>query len=116
MLHLHLGVPIPKVVKGRDRGGVTCLKLSKVCQKVMILVYRRLAVVSTSHEVGLESQPSQLPSGFPSQRPNLQFTTLLNIMIRDPNKFMLGLIPWCSQIWLLKLEGSSKSQKRKPRG
>ena len=53
---------------------------------------------------------------FLHKKPNLQFTTRLNIMIRDPNKFMLELISWCSQTWSLKPEGLSKSQKRKPRG
>ena len=53
---------------------------------------RHSAVVSTGHGVGSESQPSQLPSDFPSRipvDPRLVFTTPSNIMISDPSKSML---------------------------
>ena len=36
--HQHLGVPVPKVCKGRDTEGATCHTLSKVCQRFMTLV------------------------------------------------------------------------------
>ena len=34
----HPGVPVPKVIKGRDKGDAICHRLSKVCQKIMTLV------------------------------------------------------------------------------
>ena len=84
VLHLHLGVPVPKVCRGRDREGATCRKPSKVYQRFMILVDVWLLLQLVMKLVWNPSHHSCLQVFLP-MGPRLRFTTPLNIMISDPS-------------------------------
>ena len=84
----HLGVTVPKVIKGGDKGDAICHRLSKVCQEIMTLVgiwqlFQLVLVLvqNLNHRSCLWM--------FLQLNPKLRFTTPLNNMIRDPSKLML---------------------------
>ena len=62
----HFGVPVPKVCKGRDKEDANMSQGIKRLPRVHD-PGRHSAVVSTGHGVVSGSEPSRLPSDFPSQ-------------------------------------------------
>ena len=92
VLHLHLGVPVPKVCRGRDREGATCRKPSKVYQRFMILVDVWLLLQLVMKLVWNPSHHSCLQVFLP-MGPRLRFTNTFEYHDQRSQQVHVGIDP-----------------------